>query len=195
MYARRLKCGQRRWGSVFQPSKDFTRPNCVDRASSQSLSRASIARSRSSHNSTIRRHFLDSITSRGLIGGSSYSGLHGRLSTSLKSSQLRVYSSEGDGRNTSEEEHIPVKDGSNIDKGKGRREKFREDVNRFDAHARLGEQDQREWLSNEKLAIEYKKKESPFLTRREKFKTEFLRRIVPWEKISVSWETFPYYIQ
>ncbi|KAM3705717.1 hypothetical protein ACJW30_03G102800 [Castanea mollissima] len=195
MYARRLKCGHRRWGSVFQPSKDFTRPNCVDRASSQSLSRASIARSRSSHNSTIRRHFLDSITSRGLIGGSSsYSGLHGRLSTSLKSSQLRVYSSEGDGRNTSEEEHIPVKDGSNIDKGKSRREKSREDVNRFDAHARLGEQDQREWLSNEKLAIEYKKKESPFLTRREKFKTEFLRRIVPWEKISVSWETFPYYI-
>ncbi|KAM4120029.1 hypothetical protein ACJW30_03G102800 [Castanea mollissima] len=150
MYARRLKCGHRRWGSVFQPSKDFTRPNCVDRASSQSLSRASIARSRSSHNS--------------------------------------------DGRNTSEEEHIPVKDGSNIDKGKSRREKSREDVNRFDAHARLGEQDQREWLSNEKLAIEYKKKESPFLTRREKFKTEFLRRIVPWEKISVSWETFPYYI-
>ncbi|KAL4638270.1 hypothetical protein ACB092_03G135100 [Castanea dentata] len=195
MYAGRLKCGHRRWGSVFQPSKDFTRPNCVDRASSQSLSRASIARSRSSHNSTIRRHFLDSITSRGLIGGSScYSGLHGRLSTSLKSSQLRVYSSEGDGRNTSEEEHIPVKDGSNIDKGKSRREKSREDVNRFDAHARLGEQDQREWLSNEKLAIEYKKKESPFLTRREKFKTEFLRRIVPWEKISVSWETFPYYI-
>ncbi|XP_075657469.1 uncharacterized protein LOC142627481 isoform X4 [Castanea sativa] len=195
MYARRLKCGHRSWGSVFQPSKDFTRPNCVDRASSQSLSRASIARSRSSHNSTIRRHFLDSITSRGLIGGSScYSGLHGRLSMSLKSSQLRVYSSEGDGRNTSEEEHIPVKDGSNIDKGKSRREKSREDVNRFDAHARLGEQDQREWLSNEKLAIEYKKKESPFLTRREKFKTEFLRRIVPWEKISVSWETFPYYI-
>ncbi|XP_050275881.1 uncharacterized protein LOC126717928 isoform X1 [Quercus robur] len=194
MYARRLKCGHRRWGSVFQPSKDFTRPNCVDRASSQSLSRAPIARSRSSHNSTIRRHFLDSITSRGVLGGSSYSGLHGRLSTSLKSSQLRVYSSKGDGRNTSEEEHIPVKDGSNIDKGKTRREKVREDVNRFDAHARLGEQDQREWLSNEKLAIENKKKESPFLTRREKFKTEFLRRIVPWEKISVSWETFPYYI-
>lgn len=195
MYARRLKCGHRRWGSVFQPSKDFSRPNCVDRASSQSLSRAPIARSRFSHNSTIRRHFLDSITSRGLLGGSSYSGLHGRLSTSLKSSQLRVYSSKGDGRNASEDEHIPVKDVSNIDKGKTRREKVGEDVNRFDAHARLGEQDQREWLSNEKLAIENKKKESPFLTRRERFKTEFLRRIVPWEKISVSWETFPYYIQ
>ncbi|MCV5003214.1 hypothetical protein OFM39_26485, partial [Escherichia coli] len=64
-----------------------------------------------------------------------------------------------------------------------------------DAHARLGEQDQKEWLINEKLSIEGRKKESPFLTRREKFKNEVLRRVVPWEKITVSWETFPYYIQ
>jgi hypothetical protein len=196
MYARRLKCGHQRWGSVFQSSKDLSRPNCVDRAPSKSLSRAPVARSHhSTHNSLIRRHLLDSATSWGLVGSSSYSGLHGRLSTCLKSSQLRVYSSEGDGRNTSEDEHIPVKDGSSIDKGKTRREKVKEDVRSFDAHARLGEQDQKEWLKNEKLAIENKKKESPFLTRREKFKTEFLRRILPWEKISVSWETFPYFIQ
>uniref|UniRef100_A0A2N9F3H6 Uncharacterized protein n=1 Tax=Fagus sylvatica TaxID=28930 RepID=A0A2N9F3H6_FAGSY len=195
MYARRLKCGHQRWGSVFQSSKDLSRPNCVDRAPSKSLSRAPVARSHhSTHNSLIRRHLLDSATSWGLVGSSSYSGLHGRLSTCLKSSQLRVYSSEGDGRNTSEDEHIPVKDGSSIDKGKTRREKVKEDVRSFDAHARLGEQDQKEWLKNEKLAIENKKKESPFLTRREKFKTEFLRRILPWEKISVSWETFPYFI-
>uniref|UniRef100_A0A6N2MRZ1 Protein kinase domain-containing protein n=1 Tax=Salix viminalis TaxID=40686 RepID=A0A6N2MRZ1_SALVM len=52
----------------------------------------------------------------------------------------------------------------------------------------------KEWLHNEKLAIESKRKESPFLTRREKFKNEFLRRIVPWEKLRVSWDNFPYYI-
>ena len=39
-----------------------------------------------------------------------------------------------------------------------------------------------------------RRKESPFLTRREKFKNEFLRRVVPREKIHVSRETFPYYI-
>uniref|UniRef100_A0A6N2MFF9 Uncharacterized protein n=1 Tax=Salix viminalis TaxID=40686 RepID=A0A6N2MFF9_SALVM len=49
-------------------------------------------------------------------------------------------------------------------------------------------------LHNEKLAIESKRKESPFFTRREKFKNEFLRRIVPWEKLRVSWDNFPYYI-
>lgn len=195
MYARRIKCRNQRWGLAFQPSKDLSRPNCVERASSQSLSHTPLARSHSSHNSLIRRHLLDSITPRGLSGGSSYSSFHGRLTTCLKSSQLRVYSSKGDGRNTSKDEHIPIKDGSNFDKGKTRREKVSEDVRRSDAHARLGEQDQKEWLKNEKLAIESKKKESPFLTRREKFTNEFSRRIVPWEKISVSWDTFPYHIQ
>lgn len=64
-----------------------------------------------------------------------------------------------------------------------------------DHHAELGVQDQKEWLKNEKLAMESKKQESPFITRRERFKNEFLRRIVPWEKISVSWDTFPYYLK
>ncbi|KAE8022974.1 hypothetical protein FH972_008733 [Carpinus fangiana] len=194
MYARRIKCRNQRWGLAFQSSKYLSRPNCVEHASSQSLSRTPIARGHSSHNSLIRRHLLDSITPRGLAGGSSYSSFHVRLTTCLKSSQLRVYSSEGDGRNTSEDEHIPIKDGSNFDKGETRREKVSEDVRRSDAHARLGEQDQKEWLKNEKLAIESKKRESPFLTRREKFRNEFSRRIVPWEKISVSWDMFPYHI-
>lgn len=195
MYARRIKCRNQRWGLAFQSSKYLSRPNCVEHASSQSLSRTPIARGHYSHNSLIRRHLLDSITPRGLAGGSSYSSFHVRLTTCLKSSQLRVYSSEGDGRNASEDEHIPVKDGSNFDKGETRREKVSEDVRRSDAHARLGELDQKEWLKNEKLAIESKKKESPFLTRREKFRNEFSRRIVPWEKISVSWDMFPYHIQ
>ncbi|KAJ0038151.1 hypothetical protein Pint_23181 [Pistacia integerrima] len=79
-------------------------------------------------------------------------------------------------------------------KGKSWPEKVREDVKHCDSHAQLGEQEQKEWLRNEKLTIERKKKESPFLTRRERFKTEFSRRVVPWEKINISWETFPYYI-
>jgi ATP-dependent 26S proteasome regulatory subunit len=89
---------------------------------------------------------------------------------------------------------VPVKEESSCEKGKIPVEKSKEDLIDVDAHARLGEQDQKEWLRNEKLAIESKKKESPFLTKRERFKNEFLRRIVPPEKLTVSWETFPYHI-
>lgn len=196
MYARRIKFRHQRLGGfVFRPPKYLSWANCREHAYTHSLSHTYLTRSHSSHNSLIKRHLLDSATSRGCAGGGIYSGLRGRLWMCLKSSQLRVYSSEGDGRNASEEKHIPIKDRNNIDKGKILREKSSEDVRRSDAHARLGEQDQQEWLANEKLAIEIKKRESPFLTRREKFKNEFLRRIVPWEKISVSWETFPYYLQ
>jgi hypothetical protein len=88
-----------------------------------------------------------------------------------------------------------VKDAANFDKAKTWQEKAREDVRHSDAHALLGEQDQKEWLNSQKLTIESKKKESPFLTKRERFKNEFLWRVVPWEKITVSWETFPYYIE
>ena len=48
---------------------------------------------------------------------------------------------------------------------------------------------------DQKLVIETKKKESPFFTRRDKLKNEMLRKVVPWEKITVSLETFPYHIQ
>lgn len=194
MYARRIKGRHQRWGLVLRQSKDLSWRNCTEHASSQFFRGIPITRSDSSHSILTRRHLVDYVSSKSHADGSTYSGLHERLRTCLKSSQLRVYSSEGDGRNASKEEHVPVKDGSSFDKGKTWREKVSEDVRRSDAHAWLGEQDQKEWLTSEKLAIESKKRESPFLTRREKFKNEFLRRIVPWEKISVSWETFPYYI-
>ncbi|KAB5547997.1 hypothetical protein DKX38_011403 [Salix brachista] len=102
--------------------------------------------------------------------------------------------SGANGRNTSEDKHGPVKDGASFDNEKTQREQVNENAKHCDAHAQLGEQDQKEWLHNEKLAIESKRKESPFFTRREKFKNEFLRRIVPWEKLRVSWDNFPYYI-
>ncbi|KAJ6352897.1 hypothetical protein OIU76_002004 [Salix suchowensis] len=108
--------------------------------------------------------------------------------------QFRTCNSGANGRNTSEDKHGPVKDGASFDNEKTQREQVNENTKHCDAHARLGEQDQKEWLHNEKLAIESKRKESPFFTRREKFKNEFLRRIVPWEKLRVSWDNFPYYI-
>ncbi|CAN6202021.1 unnamed protein product [Urochloa humidicola] len=62
-------------------------------------------------------------------------------------------------------------------------------------HARLGERDQQEWLSGERfLSGRCKRRESPFLTRRDRFRNEFLRRAVPWDKTGVSWNSFPYYV-
>ncbi|KAL6635128.1 hypothetical protein ACP70R_027799 [Stipagrostis hirtigluma subsp. patula] len=61
-------------------------------------------------------------------------------------------------------------------------------------HARLGERDQQEWLSGERFLTGCKRRESPFLTRRERFRNEFLRRVVPWEKGNLSWQNFPYYV-
>ncbi|XP_034573930.1 uncharacterized protein [Setaria viridis] len=61
-------------------------------------------------------------------------------------------------------------------------------------HARLGERDQQEWLSGERFLTGCKRRESPFLTRRERFRSEFLRRVVPWEKGTLSWQNFPYYV-
>ncbi|CAM0913646.1 unnamed protein product [Alopecurus aequalis] len=62
------------------------------------------------------------------------------------------------------------------------------------AHARLGEKDQQEWLSGERFLTGCKRRESSFLTKRQRFRNEFLRRIVPWEKSSLTWSNFPYYV-
>ncbi|XP_059656435.1 uncharacterized protein LOC132303264 isoform X2 [Cornus florida] len=194
MYGRKLKCKNHKWDLVVQPCKYLISSNSRNYDYSPFLSHTRIAGNSSSRDSLIKRYLSDSFSSRVVASDNRHTRLRGRSSASWKSSCSRFYSSQGDGRNAGEDKHIPVKDGSNFDKGKNRREKVSENVRYSDAHARLGEQDQKEWLKNEKLSIEYKKKESPFLTRREKFKNEFLRRVVPWEKITVSWETFPYYI-
>jgi len=62
-------------------------------------------------------------------------------------------------------------------------------------HALLGERDQQEWLSGERFFIGCKRRESPFLTRRDRFRNEFLSRVVPWDKTGVSWNSFPYYVE
>ncbi|MED6158677.1 hypothetical protein PIB30_034920 [Stylosanthes scabra] len=193
MYLRRIQCRDRRWALVLQPSKYFSRPRFADHANLPSFSSKTTVREYASHGSFIRRHILGSDSYSFASYRNSCTGVDKRTSLST-SIQLRSYSSEGDGRNANEDKHVHVKDGANIDKGKNQKEKIGKDVKYCNVHAQLGEQDQEEWLNNEKLAIESKKKESPFLTRRDKFRNEFLRRIVPWEKINISWDTFPYHV-
>ncbi|CAH9088234.1 unnamed protein product [Cuscuta europaea] len=142
----------------------------------------------------IRRHLLHTFKSTNLGYGKTRTRLNRRPDTCFACSQLRFYSSEGDGRNASEDKHPSTIEHPSTDKGKSIKQQVGEQERFCDAHAELGELEQREWLNNEKLSIESKKKESPFLTRRERFKNEFLRRIVPWEKIVLSWDTFPYYV-
>ncbi|KAL6295391.1 hypothetical protein ACE6H2_003533 [Prunus campanulata] len=192
MNARRIKCRNQRW--VLQLSKYSIRPNYIDQGSSQSLVHKTVSGNHGSHGSFIRSRLIDSFSLRSVVPGYSCTGLLVRSNTCFKGSQLCAYSSEGDGRNASENNRVPVKSDADVDKGKTSQEKAREDARHFDAHALLGEQDQKEWLNSQKLTNESKKKESLFLTRQEKFKNEFSRRIVPWEKITVSWDTFPYYI-
>ncbi|XWS68494.1 hypothetical protein CRYUN_Cryun04dG0095400 [Craigia yunnanensis] len=194
MYARRIRDRSQRWGLVFQQWKHLIRPHFQDHACYQSLNRQYAVGTGCSDGSLIRKNLSNSSYAQGIAPAFTSTGLYGRSAPCLSNHQLRVYSSKGDGRNASENNYRPVNDGNNFDKGKTSLEKVGEDVKPCDTHAQLGEQDKKEWLKNEKLSIESKKKESPFLTRREKFKNEFLRRVVPWEKIHVSWETFPYYI-
>ncbi|KAM0960939.1 hypothetical protein TB2_019981 [Malus domestica] len=192
MHARRIKCKNQRW--VLQMSKYSTTPTYTVHGSSQSLGHNTVSGNQCFHGSFIRSRLVDSFTLRSVAPGYSCTGLHVRSSPCLKGSQLRAYSSEGDGRNASEDNQTPVKGDADLDKGRTSQENAKEDGRNFDAHALLGEQDQKEWLNSQKITIESKKKESPFSTKREKFKNEFLRRIVPWEKLTVSWDTFPYYI-
>ncbi|KAG5223040.1 AAA+ ATPase domain-containing protein [Salix suchowensis] len=190
MYTGIFKCRNQRWCSLFHASKHFMRPNCQDLP----LRCTTVARDHFSHVSFIKRQLLHSISSRSTAFGNIDSGLHIRCNMCWMNIQFRTCSSGANGRNTSEDKHGPVKDGASFDNEKTQREQVNENAKHCDAHAQLGEQDQKEWLHNEKLAIESKRKESPFFTRREKFKNEFLRRIVPWEKLRVSWDNFPYYI-
>ncbi|KAL0719142.1 hypothetical protein Bca4012_068466 [Brassica carinata] len=176
MYTRAIKRNQR-WGLVLQQAKYLVRPIIRDYTVSRSYGLTTTNANLTS------RSLLRSLFS---CGGSVASRNSVRLSKNI---QLRSFSSEGDGR--SEDKHVSLNKGSGIGDGKTAKERG---VGHLDSHAQLGEQDQIEWLNSEKLASECKKKESPLLSRRERFKEEFLRRVQPWEKIQLSWETFPYYI-
>uniref|UniRef100_A0A7C9EDC7 Uncharacterized protein n=1 Tax=Opuntia streptacantha TaxID=393608 RepID=A0A7C9EDC7_OPUST len=191
MLARTFTCRKQRWEYLFMPSNFSSRCYNCHSSCFQSAFEASIVGKDYSRGNFVKRCLRESRQTVSFAKDAF--SLNGRRSHACWT-PLRSYSSEGDGRNASEDKHIPMKDGVNFDKHGRRPVEASGSIRQCEEHARLGEQDQKEWLNNEKLAIENKKKESPFLSRREKFKNEFLRRIVPWEKITVSWETFPYFV-
>ncbi|KAL8208163.1 hypothetical protein R6Q57_007575 [Mikania cordata] len=189
MNSLRLKYKNKRWDLMFPPHKYLIGLSYQEKIRHRSLTLCTVEANHCSGNIVYRRFISNSTKFYGTkstrLLARSYANSNG---------SVRFYSSEGDGRNTSEDKQVPLKDVTEIDKGIIGNEHIKEDVNHHDAHARLGDQDQKEWLNNEKLAMESKRKESPFLTKRQRFKNEFLRSIVPWEKQMVSWDTFPYYV-
>lgn len=194
MYVRRIRSNNQRWNLVFQRFNHHVSSGYRTYSPTQTSMVTQIPLGCSSLGSVIGRPMLD--TSKSIQTASQRGNI-----TLLRSSpaswrwtHLRYFNSKGDGRDASEDKHEHTRDGASFDKGTVRKGKSSQDVSHCDAHTQLGEQEQ-EWLRNEKLYIESKKKESPFLSRRERFKNEFLRRVVPWEKIALSWDTFPYYIQ
>ncbi|XXG61333.1 hypothetical protein AAC387_Pa04g3020 [Persea americana] len=193
MYAKRLKCSSQKLDSIFQRYCYLFKSNRCECLHRRFYSTNNLSRGQQGHGSVIRKLQSKTILSPGIAIGNDHFGFCGRHSPYWACNTLRFYSAEGDGRSASEGK-VPVKDTANFDQGRMRRERVLADVRRCDEHARLGEHDQQEWLNNEKLSFESKKRESPFLSKRERFKNEFLRRVVPWEKITVTWETFPYYI-
>ncbi|XP_016557860.2 uncharacterized protein LOC107857570 isoform X2 [Capsicum annuum] len=190
MYVRRIRSNNQRWNLVFQRFSSGYRTYSPTKSSSATQ----IPLDCNSLGSVVGRALLDKSKS---IQTASQRGNIRLLRSSPASwrwKHLRYFSSKGDGRDASEDKHVHTRDSTTSDKATVRKEKSGQDVRHCDAHTQLGEQEQKEWLRNEKLSIESKKKESPFLSRRERFKNEFLRRVVPWEKIALSWDAFPYYI-
>ncbi|GAB2233580.1 hypothetical protein Droror1_Dr00002806 [Drosera rotundifolia] len=189
MYVRELKCRNQKWGNLFLSSR-YPLSHNPNVYCSKSVSGTS----------TLQVNSNEKFTRRFLLGNfspCSVKGLplsFGNSFASLTSRQLRCYSSKGDGSNASENKQLPVEDGAESNKRKTIIGEVGEDLRKYEDHVLLGEREQKEWLNNERLSIESRKRESPFLSRKQKFKNEFIRRFIPWEKITVSWETFPYYI-
>lgn len=189
MYARRLNSKCKKWGLISQQYKHVVGS---DRSFGTCCQPAAILSNCSSRSVLRRRYISDSSLFRTIRSGNTK--LRFGSNANWSSSWLRYYSSEGDGRNANEDKCVPLKDASNLGNDKIKADNVNVGINLSDGHARLGEQDQKDWLHNEKMTIENKRKEYPFLSRREKFKKEFSRRIVPWDKITVSWKTFPYFL-
>lgn len=194
MYVRRIWSNSEKWKHVVHQGKCYCSSNYWEYSSYSTLIYRQTIGKHSSNYSLIRRSVPGCFFSSGFTSERWLTNLDSRSDVHWRTSQLRYYSSEGDERNRSEDKYAAAKDGNDPKIGEVVKDK-NGDMRHCDAHAQLGWQDQKEWLNNEKLAIESKKKESPFLSRRERFKNGFLRCIVPWEKITVSWDTFPYYIQ
>ncbi|GAA0138911.1 hypothetical protein LIER_00564 [Lithospermum erythrorhizon] len=190
MIVRRLTKDGGGWNLLFQRVRYFTSPPYRE----QLLAHPPINGISNSQENLVRK-CIPQIFLSNFGSGRKCRSLHANYNLGLRSGSVRFYSSEGDGKSTSEDKQAPLKDGVNIDKGgKHQNESKRAGVTPPDPHARLGVEDQQEWLRTEKLVIERKKKESPLLTKKERFAKEFLQHVVPWEKISLSLEMFPYYV-
>ncbi|WOL00515.1 hypothetical protein Cni_G09228 [Canna indica] len=189
MYTRRLKCRIQRWDSLHQEfwylSKSIRKGN----------SRGPYNRCDTCIEPPLRDSPIRKFSSVSLSPWRRDVGMSSRFNPSIPYACCRLYSSEGDGSNASGGKHVPVKGAANIGNENMSKEEAVFDLkNRCNEHAWLGEQDQLDWLNSEKLSIDSKRKESPFLTKRQRLKKEFMRRVVPWEKIKVSWDKFPYHI-
>ncbi|KAL1566186.1 hypothetical protein AAHA92_01820 [Salvia divinorum] len=187
MYARKLKY-KNQWNYVVQRSKYNCSSSHRDYYTGQYPSTATRG------SSLVEGYVSNSSLLSGLSSKRWCRRSSSRPDVGWINSSLRFYSSEGDGRNASEDKLVPNKDVVDCGNKKIPKENTEENSRNCDAHALLGENDQIEWLKNEKISMDNRRKESPFLTRRERFRNEFLRRITPWEKITVSWDDFPYYI-
>ncbi|KAI3464094.1 hypothetical protein Pfo_020757 [Paulownia fortunei] len=157
----------------------------------QYLSFASRAGTHKHLGSLIDRYRSNSLLSLVVASERRCTTLHGRSDNSQRSCLLRFYSSDSNGKNAGEDMPAPAKDVAKSDEHK---ENKTDRMSHGEAQAQLGEQDQMEGLETEKPSVENEKKKTPFLTRGARFRDEFLRRVVPWEEITDSWDTFPYYI-
>ncbi|EPS73737.1 hypothetical protein M569_01019, partial [Genlisea aurea] len=189
MFSRSIKWKNKAWDCASRSRRCFTSLNRHGHSAQQCFRPLAIGFDCSLGSDTFSSSFLP-----GVVNARTSLRLNWRSDFSSRYSLLRYFSSKGDGSNASENKRAHSQETADCDKEKTHKESMNESTRNCDAHAKLGEQDQIEWLKTEKLAIEYKKKESPFIDRRARFKNEFLRRIIPWEKISVSWDTFPYYL-
>lgn len=109
--------------------------------------------------------------------------------------QVGVIVQIGGGSNENDGKHFSVENSSSVDEGGIRRGKKLTQAQYCEEHARLGEQDQRDWLNNGIFSFDNQKNDVMFLTKREKFKVELLKSVIPWQKIPISWDTFPYLIR
>ncbi|XP_020696627.1 uncharacterized protein LOC110109771 [Dendrobium catenatum] len=188
MYARKLKSRGQSWVSLLSPSTNTFRSCTGIRPQFNSYRNIDVREISPNLSAAIR--FCSSTTSLPTC----CVGFCSRYRIPLAHKSYRFYSCSGDGSNASEGKHVPMKDGSKFEDGKSQKEDGLSDPEHSNLHARLGEHEQQEWLNAEKLSINSKEKESPVLPMRQRFKNEFLRRVVPWEKITVSWKSFPYHI-
>ncbi|KAL8138086.1 LOW QUALITY PROTEIN: hypothetical protein V2J09_004087 [Rumex salicifolius] len=185
MYARRLKCANQRWKFLFE----F--PNCSIRSYNHNhLNCGSKFIGTNQNGKFSRRYLLELFPGQSITVGMKTCTISGMSKEPPSYKTLRFYSNG----KSSEDEHVPVVDKANFDKTKVQLGEASKNLQLCDEHARLSAQDQMEWINNEKAATQSIKRESPFLKKKEKLKNYFMQKIIPWERINVSWETFPYYI-